>query len=47
MKNLVKKISVLSLSILITLALTNCEAVKNANNKQIILIIISKHFNPV
>ena len=34
MKNLVKKISVLSLSILITLALTNCEAVKNANNKQ-------------
>ena len=34
MKNLVKKISVLSLSLLITLALTNCEAVKNANNKQ-------------
>jgi outer membrane protein OmpA-like peptidoglycan-associated protein len=34
MKNLLKKTSIVSLSLLITLTLTNCEAVKNANNKQ-------------
>ena len=39
MKTYINKIAVISLTILLTLSITNCKAVKNSNNKQIGAVI--------